>query len=152
MGKGFFVSKPGKDFDWKGFQKHVGYSDEEMAALKNDPKKSAYVQKICSPDMQGKYLVAEVVTSHGCPAGMQPGDRIYFKGLSLLEPKKGDAWCPYIANVNWFTSNARGYFTQDLDLNSFYCNYSGCMDVGPDNGVGRVAYKVFVVDESELDK
>ena len=152
MGKGFFISKTADGFDWKGFQEHVGYSDEEMEALKNDSKKSAYVQKICSPEMQDKYLIAEVIESHGCSAGMQPGDRLYFKGMSVIDPERSDPWCPYIANVNWFTSNARGYITQGLDLTGFYCNYSGCMDVGPENGVGRVVYKVSIVDKSELDR
>jgi len=152
MGTGHFVSKTAGGFDWKGFQKHMGYSDEELKALKNDPKKSEYVQKICSPEMQDKYLIAEVVESHGCVMGMKPGDRIYFKGMSLLDPERSDPWCPYIANVNWFTSGVRGLVKQGLDPNSLYVNYSGCMDVGPENGLGRVVYKVTVVDKSELDK
>ena len=152
MGKGHFVSKPGKDFDWKGFQKHVGYSDEELKALKNDPVKSEYVQRICSPDMQDKYLIAEVVESHGCVAGMKVGDRIYFKGMTVLDPERSDPWCPYIVNVFWFTAGARNLVRQGLDPNSFYVPYSGCMDVGPENGLGRVAFKVSVVDKSELDK
>ena len=73
MGLGHFVSKTTDGFDWKGFQKHMGYSDEELKALQNDPVKSEYVQRICSPDMQDKYLIAEVIESHGCVAGMKPG-------------------------------------------------------------------------------
>jgi hypothetical protein len=43
-------------------------------------------------------------------------------------------------------------FRQGLDPNSFYVNYSGCLDVGPENGLGRVVYKVFVVDKNKLDR
>ena len=100
MGQGHFVSKTAGDFDWKGFQEHMGYSDEELKALQNDPKKSEHVQQICGPEMQDKYLIAEVVESHGCIAGMKPGDRIYFKGMSVLDPERSDPWCPYIVNTS----------------------------------------------------
>ena len=152
MGKGHFVSKTREGFDWKGFQKHMGYSDAELKALKNDPIKSEYVQKICSPAMQDKYLIAEVVESHGCVAGMKPGDRIYFKGMSVLDPERSDPWCPYIVNPYWFTAGARNMVRQGLDPNSFYVPYSACMDVGPENGLGRVIFKVTVVDKSKLDR
>jgi uncharacterized repeat protein (TIGR04076 family) len=102
--------------------------------------------------MQDKYLIAEIVESHGCVAGMKPGDRIYFKGMTVLDPERSDPWCPYIVNVFWFTAGARNMVRQGLDPNTFYVNYSGCMDVGPEHGLGRVVYQVKVVDESELDK
>ena len=54
MGIGHFVSRAADGFDWKGFQKHMGYSDEELKALQNDPVRSEYVQTICSPAMQDK--------------------------------------------------------------------------------------------------
>ena len=152
MGTGHFVSKEGEEFDWKRFQEHMGYSDEELNALKNDPKKSEHVQKICSPEIQDKYLIAEVVESHGCIAGMKPGDRLYFKGMSVLDPERSDPWCPYIVNTYWFTSGMRNLAKHGLDPNSMYVNYSGCMDVGPENGLGRVVYKIFAVDKSELDR
>jgi len=152
MGKGHFVSKTAGGFDWKGVQEHMGYSDEELEALQNDPKKSEHVQQICSPEMQDKYLIAEVVESHGCIAGMKVGDRIYFKGMSVLDPERSDPWCPYIVNTYWFTGGVRNLVKQGLDPNSLYVNYSGCVDVGPENGLGRVVYKVFVVDKSELDR
>ena len=152
MGIGYFVSKTVDGFDWKGFQKHMGYSDEELNALKNNPKKSEYVQQLCSPEVLDKYLVAEIVESHGCVRGMKPGDRIYFKGMSLLDPERSDPWCPYIANLNWWVRDVFDLYKEGLDPNSLYVNYSGCMDVGPENGLGRVAYKVFVVDKSELDR
>ncbi len=152
MSKGHFVSKPGKDFDWKGFQEHMGYSDEELKALQNDPQKSEHVQKICSPDIQDKYMIAEVIESHGCMAGLQVGDRLYFKGMSVLDPERSDPWCPYIVNTYWFTTGVRTLAKLGLDPNSMYVTYSGCMDVGPENGLGRVVYQVRVVDKSELDR
>ena len=151
MGKGHFVSRT-KTFDWKGFQKHNGYSDAELKAIKNDPARSNFVQRICSPDMQDKYLICEIVESHGCTSGMKPGDRLYFKGMSVIDGKRSDPWCPYIVNPYWFTAGARNLVRQGLDPNSFYVNFSGCMDVGPEHGLGRVVYKVTVVDKSEVEK
>lgn len=151
MGLGHFISKTA-DFDWKGFQKHMGYTDEELKALQSDPVKSKYVQKICSGDMQDKYLIAEVVESRGCVAGMKPGDRIFFKGMSVIDPERSDPWCPYIWNTYWFTGGARNMVRQDIHPNDgFYVAYSGCADVGPEHGLGRVVYKVFVVDKGEVD-
>jgi hypothetical protein len=152
MGKGHFVSKPGKDFDWKGFQKHVGYTDAQMKALRKDPRKINHVQKICSPEVQGKYLIAEIVESRGCVGGMKVGDRLFFKGMSLLDPQRSDPWCPYIVNTYWFTSGMRNMVKFGLDPNSMYVNFSGCMDVGPEHGLGRVVYKIFAVDEKDVDK
>ncbi len=152
MGLGHFVSKTAGGFDWKGFQEHMGYSDKELEALQKDPVRSKYVQTVCSPEMQDKYLVAEVVESHGCMAGMKPGDRLYFKGMTVIDPERSDGWCPYIYNTYWFAGGARNMVRQGLDPNSFYVAYSGCADVGAENGLGRVVYKVFVVHKSELDK
>ena len=152
MGKGHFVSKTAGGFDWKGFQKHMGYSDEELNALMNNPKKSEYVQKICSPETQDKYMIVEIVESHGCVAGMRPGDRLYFKGMSVLDPERSSPWCPHMVTINWFAAGLRNMAKEGLDPNSVHINHSGCMDVGPENGLGRVLYKVFVVDKSELDR
>jgi len=150
MGLGHFVS--GQPFDWSGFQKHMGYSDEELKAIQNDPVRSEYIQKICSPEMQNKYLIAEIVESHGCMAGMKPGDRLFFKGISLIDPQRSDPWCPYLVNTYWFTAGARNMVRMGMDPNSFYVNFSACVDVGPEHGFGRVVYKVTIVDASEVDK
>lgn len=151
MGVGHFICDP-ENFDWKAFQEHMQYTDEEIERIKNDPRRANFVKKICNPEMHKKYLVAEVVESHGCIAGMRPGDRIFFKGLSILDPELSDPWCPYIYNVYWFTFGARNFFINGLDPNKMYVVHSGCMDVGSENGLGRVIYKVFVVDESEVHK
>jgi len=151
MGVGHFVCDP-ENFDWEAFKKHMQYTDEELKAIKNNPIKVKWLKKVCSPEMQNKYLIAEVVESHGCLAGLRPGDRIFFKGLTVLDPELSDPWCPYIANVYWFTYGARNLFVQGLDPDSFYVRHSGCLDVGPQNGLGRVIYKVFVVDKDEVYK
>jgi uncharacterized repeat protein (TIGR04076 family) len=152
MAKGHFVSKPGKDFDWKGFQKHVGYTDAEMKAMMKDPRKMDHIQKICSADVQDRYLIAEIVESHGCEAGMQVGDRLYFRGMSLLDGELSDPWCPYIVNTYWFTSGMRNMVKFGLDPNSMYVTYSGCMDVGPEHGIGRVVYKIYSLDAREVEE
>lgn len=150
--KGHFISKTTDGFDWKGFQAHMGYSDEELEALKADPKKSAFVQGICTEEFQDKYFVAEVVDAHGCVAGLEPGDRIVFKGLTVLDPEHSTAWCPYMQNFFWYTNNARNFLLNGLDPNASYAPYSGCMDVGSENGLGRTVFKTYVLDKKDLDQ
>ena len=150
--KGHFISNTPNGFDWDGFQKHMGYTDDELNAIKADPKRSEFVQKICTKEFQNKCLVAEVVASHGCIAGLERGDRIVYRGLTALAPEYSTAWCPYITNAYWFANNARIFINSGLDPNVSYVPFSGCMDVGPENGLGRTIFKTYVIEESELEK
>lgn len=150
MGIGHFRCDP-EHFDWKGFQEHMQYSDEELQALMRDPKKVEHVKVICSPAVQDLYLVAEVVESHGCTAGLRPGDHICYKGLTELYPEYCTSWCPQLHNVNWMAAGVRNFIKMGLDGNSLYCAHSGCMDVGPDAGLGRVIYNTLVLTKEELE-
>jgi len=152
MAKGHFKTKSKDDIDFKAFQEHMNYTDQEIEALKKNSKKLDHVKKISSPDIQDRYLVAEIIESRGCIAGMQVGDRLFFKGMSLIDPELSDPWCPYVVNTYWFTSGMRNMAKFGLDPNSMYVNFSGCMDVGPENGLGRVVYKIYAIDNSEAEK
>jgi len=48
---------------WKFFQQHLGYSDEEMALFRTNPRNEEVLAK--SPELMQKTIVAEVVESHG---------------------------------------------------------------------------------------
>lgn len=149
-----FVAKKGKPFDWKAFQKHRGYTDEEMEALKKDPKKMKHAQLLCSPELQNKWLIVEVVESHGCEVGMKVGDRLYFEGLTLLDSKRSSRWCPHAAldAIGWFANGCRDLFLQGIDPNNMYADHFGCADAGSKYGWGRVVVKAYVVDKSDLGK
>jgi len=146
-----FISRTKDGFDWAGFQAYMGYTDEQLARIQSDPKRSAFVQSVCSEAFQNKYLVCEIVAIEGgCVAGLEPGDRIVYRGLDTLVPELSTAWCPYIQNTFWYANNARVFLNNGLDPNVSYVPFSGCMDVGPENGLGRAIYKTYVLDKSEL--
>ncbi len=56
-------------FDWKRFQKHNKYTDEEMETFMNDPVRAKAAPMLFSPAILKKNMIIEVVESHGCSAG-----------------------------------------------------------------------------------
>ena len=148
-----FLCKDGEPFNWKEFQKHRGYTDAEMEAFKKDPKKIKYAQIICSPEMLNKWLIVEVVESHGCEVGLKIGDRLYFEGLDLLDTKRSNRWCIHAmaAAMNWFAHGCRNLVLKGIDPNEIYADHFGCLDTGPKYGWGRVIMKAYVVETNNLD-
>ena len=72
-------------------QKQLGYSDEEMAEFKADPRNQKVLEK--GLELAGKTFVAEVVDSHGCASGHRVGDKIYFDGAGNLLAKHAPKRC-----------------------------------------------------------
>ena len=58
---------------WRRFQKHMGYTDQEMEIFRSDPEKVKMVTQ--TPEFGKCKLIAEVIESHGCHAGHKAGDR-----------------------------------------------------------------------------
>ena len=58
---------------WKMFQHHLGYSGEEMAKFRADPRNAEVLLK--APELMNKTIVAEVVESHGCNSQHKVGDK-----------------------------------------------------------------------------
>ena len=151
--RGRFISKTKDGFDWKGFQEYMNYTDEQLEAVKNDPKRREFVENSCTEERNRKYLVAEVIAIEGgCMAGLEPGDHIVYRGMDELVPELSTSWCPYIQNTFWFTNNARVFLNNGVDPNASYVPYSGCMDTGTEHGFGRAIFDTYVLDESELYK
>ena len=148
-----FESKPGKDFDWKGFQKHMNFTDEELKAWMDDPAKFEGAQKMCSPEMQRKWLIVEVVKSHGCANGLKVGDRLYFKGIGNLDPERSSHWCGHNMSFLPLIQDAcHNLVMQGKDPNTMFPNHYSCVDTTPKYGWGYVESKAYVVDEDDLDK
>jgi hypothetical protein len=148
-----FTAKEGEPFDWKEFQKHMGWSDEEVAAAMKDPKKSKYCPIMCRPETQTKWLIAEVVESHACGNGLKVGDRLYFEGFGNLNPERSSHWCPgLMPGLLALGDAAINLYFQGKDLNKLYPKHFSCYDAGSKYGWGQVVVKVYVVDRSDLDK
>jgi uncharacterized repeat protein (TIGR04076 family) len=140
-----------QEFDWKKFQKRLGYSDEEVEHFRSDPHRAKAAKKIFSPDIVNKCLIFEVVESHGCSANMKKGDRLYFRALSILDTKRSSPWCahamgfiPAIANM------VQDRYVAGIDPNEMIYNHTSCMDVGCKNGWGQISMKAYMVDEKDM--
>ena len=137
----------GLDEFWKGLQKHMGYSDEELAAVRNHPKKGKNLP-LMSRVIQNKTLVIEVVESHGCAQGMKVGDCLYFTECGRLDPKRCSPWCSHaIDSVMGISNMCHTLLLNGLDPNDMYYDHFSCSDCGPKYGWGQVVMKAHVIDE-----
>ena len=137
---------------WRIFQGHWGYTDEELAIFKADPHKVRAAQRMFHPDLEKKYLVIEVVDSHGCALGLKPGDRLYFRAMGALDVKRSSPWCVmafgYMPAV---ASMCHDRWMEGLDPSGMIYNRFSCADCGVSSGGwGRVTMQAYVKDESEL--
>lgn len=151
MAKGRYTARDGV-MDWKLFQEHMDYSDEEIAALLADELKVQYVTTGASPEWNDRWIVVEVVESHGCESGMQVGDRLYFKGTGcVLDPTRSSPWCVHcLHSLGWYVRGFRALYMNGGDPTQMYVLYGGC----PDNtqfGLGRVIYELKFVEDKDID-
>ena len=141
------------EFEWKQFQKHNRYTDEELIKFKADPIKLKSAKRLFSKERAKYDLVVEVVESHGCTAGMKPGDRLVFKALGVLDPARSSfGWCAQaLGEIPGFANMAQDRFISGLDPGGMFINHFSCMDAGVCHGWGQVVMKVSVV-EAKKDK
>ena len=67
---------------WARFQKHMGYTDEEMKVFRSDPLKVKMVTG--SPAFVKSRIIAEVIETHGCHAGHKVGQKFVMDGNGQL--------------------------------------------------------------------
>ena len=132
----------------KAFQKQMGYTDEELAHILDQPKFVKTLTTMPTPKVRNSTLVLEVVESHGCSEGMKVGDKIYFTGLALLDPKRSDPWCAYaLNNVTAVVYACHNMILNGLDPNLLYTNHFQCFDCGSKFGLGQVVVRATVIKE-----
>ena len=136
---------------WRFFQKHLGYSDDEMALFRANPRNAEVLAK--GPELMRKTIIAEVVESHGCNSQHMVGDRFVFDGVGNLLTRK----CPQRICFSALHSLAAGIFTAGelvyagVDPNSLRFNRVGCSDVGVRcGGWGHIVLEVRVEDRSAM--
>jgi uncharacterized repeat protein (TIGR04076 family) len=132
---------------WRIIQRHLGYSDEEMEAFRADPRNTDVLEK--NADLMGKFIILEVVESHGCNSHHKKGDRFYFDGagniLTELSPRKICGYALSNALMMVFTANEMIY--AGVDPNQMRFRRSSCFDVGLQcGGWGRVVLELNVED------
>ena len=132
---------------WNVVQKHLGYTDEEMKELRDNPRNADVIQK--GTELLSKTIVVEVIESHGCNTLHKKGDKFYFDGagnlLTKLCPKK---ICIYALNavaMLIFTSNELLY--AGVDPNHMRFKRAGCFDVGVHcGGWGHIVMEIRIED------
>lgn len=132
---------------WDFFQRHLGYTDEEMQLFRDNPKNEEVLTK--APGLMNKTIVAEVVESHGCNSRHQVGDRFYFDGagnlISKLCPKRMCIFALAAVPVGIFAMHE--LFYAGMDPNQARFTRLGCPDVGVRcGGWGRVVLELRMED------
>ena len=130
---------------WQFFQQHLGYSDEQMALFRANPRNAAVLTK--GPSLIAKTIVAEVVEAHGCNSQHKVGDRFLFDGAgNLLTDKNPERVCLgalYPLGPLVYAVSELHY--ADVDPNSLRFNRTNCFDVGVScGGWGRLVMEVRV--------
>lgn len=139
---------------WRGFQEHNGYTDEEVAVIRADPKRRHFVPRMADPDLQDWTMVIEVVESNACSNGMKVGDKLYFKmggGMLDMERSCAHGWCGHAFNgISGYTHVLHNLLHAGVeDPNTLvYGPCYPCMDSGTKNGWGQVVMKVWFFRES----
>jgi uncharacterized repeat protein (TIGR04076 family) len=135
----------------KVLQQHMGYTEEELEHVLENPKFVHTFQTMPTPEVRNSTLVLEVVKSHGCSEGMKVGDKLYFTGLALLDPKRSSPWCAYaLSHATTLTFSCHNLILQGIDPNEgMYSNHCNCYDCGSEFGLGQVVMKAYVIKENE---
>jgi uncharacterized repeat protein (TIGR04076 family) len=130
---------------WKRFQKHMGYSDEEMNIFRADPEKVKMVTE--TSDFVKCKVVAEVIESQGCHAGHRVGDKfVMTAGGQLIAEECPKRMCMFALGPvsNTLSAIYERLYAQS-DPNYERSQVVQCTDVGLDKGGwGKILMKVYV--------
>ncbi len=141
------------DFNWKAFQKHLKYTDEELETFKSDPKRANAAQKVFTPKILKKDLIIEVVESHGCSCGIKVGDKLVFTAMSQLDlTRSSQNWCAHaMGHIPGAATLVQDRFVNGYDLDNLVYDHFSCGDVGPmKNGWGQIIMKAYVADNPKF--
>ena len=130
---------------WQFFQQHLGYSDEQMALFRANPRNADILIK--GPALIAKTIVAEVVEAHGCNSQHKVGDRFLFDGAgNLLTEKNPERVCMgALGALGPLIYAVAELHYADADPNSLRFNRTNCFDVGVGcGGWGRLVMEVRV--------
>ncbi len=139
--------RAGDAAQWQGIQAHLGYTDEEMAAFRENPRNEEVLSK--APALRSKTIVLEVVESHGCNSQHHVGDKIYLDAagnlLTKLCPKKVCVYALGAAAPLIYAATELLY--AGVDPNEMRFRRAACLDVGVEcGGWGRIVLELGVQD------
>jgi uncharacterized repeat protein (TIGR04076 family) len=134
---------------WKLMKAHLGYTDEEMRAFRENPRNEDVLSK--APALLKKTIVLEVVESHGCNSRHKVGDKLYFDGAgNLLTKRCPEKVCVYAMNaVTPLMYASSELFYAGVDPNEMRFKRAACLDVGVRcGGWGRVVFEIRMKDRN----
>ncbi|MCX7143687.1 MAG: hypothetical protein NT123_22110 [Proteobacteria bacterium] len=111
-----------KPFNWAKFQQNMGYSDREMEGFKADPRRRKAAEALGQANR--KTIVAEVVASHGCAAGLKCGDTFEVSAAGVV---KSSNVCNYaVAPMTIHAAMAHDRIAEGLDPDGMWFNRFSC--------------------------
>jgi uncharacterized repeat protein (TIGR04076 family) len=138
---------------WRRFQKHMGYTDQEMKIFRSDPEKVKMVTQ--TPDFVKSRVVAEVIESHGCHAGHRVGDRFVMTASGqLISDECPKRMCMFaLGPVSTILPVIYERLITKSDPNFVRFNTVQCTDVGLEKGGwGKILMKVYIEKLPERDR
>ena len=130
---------------WKRFQKHMGYTDEEMKIFRSDPLKVKMVTE--SPDFVKSRIIAEVIESQGCHAQHRVGQKFVLDGNGQLITKEcPEKMCVFaVAALESPVNKIYERFMAKSDPKHERTDVVQCSDIGIEKGGwGKILMKVYV--------
>jgi len=135
---------------WKYVQKLLGFTDNEMKKLRQNPRNEELIAR--SPSLMNTRIILEVVGSHGCTKQHKVGDKFYFDGsgglLTRLCPEK--VCLLALAAVSPLVQTAIEQLYADVDPNKMMFRRFGCPDVGLEcDGWGHIVMELRVEKQNK---
>lgn len=135
---------------WQVMQQHLGYTDEELALFKKNPRNARVLQT--APDMRRKTIVFEVVESQGCNSQHQVGTRFFFTGdgnmITSWGPPRVCIYAMPVMSQAIFGMQELWY--AGVDPNELTFRRASCFDVGIRcGGWGRIVLEAKVIPRDE---
>ena len=122
-------------------QSHLGYSEDQMTVLQDNPKTMEIVAKL--PDLMNTSFHFKVLNAHGCAAQHKSGDSIQFDGFGCINQQPGQKVCAFaISAMSQLIWTAQEFIYAGVDPNTMKLNRVGCIDVGVKcGGLGNVTFE-----------
>jgi uncharacterized repeat protein (TIGR04076 family) len=130
---------------WKRFQKHMGYTDEEMKIFRSDPEKVKMVTG--TSEFVKARVIAEVIESQGCHAQHRVGDKfVMTAGGQLIAEESPKRMCMFaLGPVSHMLPAIYERLVTKSDPQFERFNIVQCTDIGLDKGGwGKILMKVYV--------
>jgi hypothetical protein len=135
--------------DWAAFQREMGYSDEELALFRANPKAVHLLERV--EQMAAWDVIAEVMEAPGC-GSHRPGDRIVLSPLGVLRAHESpETVCIHaLPPLSVAVAVIQERLCSDLDPEPYLFDRVSCLDVGVRcGGWGQAVFKIYPVRRGE---